>query len=114
MVEAGPGGGGMRCTVFLCEDDRSGHEALADVLRRRAAALDGVSATVWRGIEGFGASGRLRAERLPDLARGLPLVLEVVGPAMLVEGFVASLHDLARGSLVTTEAVVLPAPAGLA
>ncbi len=102
--------GARRCMVFLCEDDRAGRVPLADLLEQRARALDGVQVMRRRGIEGFGSSGRLRAERLPDLARGLPVVLDVAGTAGPVGDFVAALHELAPGVLVTVEPVAVPAP----
>lgn len=98
--------------VFLCEDDhdRAAGGSLADLVVRRALALDGVRVTRRRGIEGFGTSGRLRAERLPDLARGLPVVLDVVGPAGAVGELASALHELAPGVLVTVETVAAAAP----
>jgi PII-like signaling protein len=95
----------IRLMVFLTEDDRVGHAATAEVLFERARALGLAGATLWRGIEGFGASGRLRASRLPDLARGLPLVLEVIDKQSSIEAFLSVVRELAAGSLVTTEEV---------
>lgn len=91
--------------VFLTEDDRCGHRSVAEALLDKARARGLAGATVWRGIEGFGASGHLRASRLPDLARGLPLVLEVIDSPSHVEEFLADVRDLAAGALVTTETV---------
>ncbi len=64
-------------------------------------------ATVWRGIEGFGATGHLRAARLPDLARGLPLVVEVIDDEQAVDAFLPVVRELATGALVTTETVTI-------
>lgn len=96
--------------VFLCEDDRVGHLPAADLLLRRARASGAVSARLWRGLEGFGATGHLRAARLPDLARGLPLLVEVVGDARAVAELVEAVAELAPGALVTLEAAD-PTPA---
>ena len=99
--------------VFLCEDDRSGHRAAADVLLERARAQGLAAAMLWRAVEGFGATGHLRAQRLPDLARGLPLVLEIVNAAEDVAAFLPVVREVASGALVTTEPVQLLAdPAG--
>lgn len=89
--------------VFLCEDDRVGHRAAADVLIERARASGAASARLWRGVEGFGATGHLRAARLPDLARGLPLLVEVVAEAAAVDALVEVVGVLAPGALVTLE-----------
>jgi PII-like signaling protein len=96
----------IKLTAFLTEDDRTGHHATAEVLAERAR-LAGLAVHLRRALEGFGTSRHLRAERLPDLGRGLPLVLDVVGPADAVAGFATALAELAAGTLVIEE----PAPA---
>lgn len=101
-----------RLLIFLSEDDRVGHREVADLLLERAHERGLAGATVWRGIEGFGATGHLRAARLPDLARGLPLVVEVIDDEAAVDAFLPVVRELAQGALVTTEAVtVAPADA---
>ncbi|MDA8295816.1 MAG: DUF190 domain-containing protein [Actinomycetota bacterium] len=100
-----------RLVVFLTEDDRTGHRATAEVLLERARASGLAGATLWRGIEGFGATGHLRAERLPDLARGLPLVLEVIDEQVSIAAFLPTLRESAAGALVTMEPVEIAGPA---
>jgi hypothetical protein len=62
-------------------------------------------ATLWRAIEGFGATGHVRAARMPDLARGLPLVVEVIDSAEKVDGFLKLVEELCPDAFVTTEQV---------
>ena len=103
----------VRLMVFLSEDDRVGHRSVAGMLLERAREAGLAGATIWRGIEGFGASGRVRTARLPDLARGLPLVLEVIDDESSITAFLPIVHELGAGSLVTTEVVHMswpPAP----
>jgi PII-like signaling protein len=101
------GEGVTRIAVYLTEDDRTGHHGTAELLAERGRAA-GAQATIRRGSEGFGASGHLRAERLPDLARGLPLVVELVAAAEVLTSVLADVQELAPGALVTTEQ--LPSP----
>lgn len=105
MSESGPveWTDATRLTVYLTEDDRHQHRSLAELICdfARDAGIAGV--TVWRGIEGFGATGRVRAERLPDLARGLPLVVEVIDTPERVAAVVPGLRALVGDSLVTLE-----------
>lgn len=97
----------IRVMVFLSEDDRSEHHGLAEVLLGRARE-DGIAgATLWRGIEGFGATGHLRGTRFPDVDLGLPLVLEVVDAPEGIEEFLSAVHELAPGSFVTCEDVTV-------
>lgn len=100
-----------RLLIFLSEDDRVGHRGVAELLLERAHERGIAGATVWRAIEGFGANGHLRAARLPDLARGLPLVVEVIDAEEAVEAFLPIVRELATGALVTSEAVTIT-PAG--
>jgi uncharacterized protein len=94
-----------RLMVFLTEDDRIDHHSVAEVLMGRARDAGLAGATVWKGSEGFGPSGHLRAERLPDLARGLPLVVEVIDVEYRIASFLPIVRELAAGALVTTEVV---------
>ena len=94
-----------RLMVFLTEDDRIGHHSVAEALLERARDAGLAGATIWRGSEGFGPSGHLRAERLPDLARGLPLVVEVIDVEERITNFLPIVREIAAGALVTTEVV---------
>ncbi|MGA2209333.1 MAG: DUF190 domain-containing protein [Acidimicrobiales bacterium] len=96
---------GTRLTVYLTEDDRAGRRCLYEVLLERAREDGMAGASIWRGIEGFGASGRLRTSRFPDAANGLPVAVEVIDLPERVEAFLAVVRLLAPGSLVTREAV---------
>jgi PII-like signaling protein len=98
--------------VFLTEDDRLGHRPLADVLVSEAQQAGLAGATVWRATEGFGRSGHLRTTRFPDVARGLPLVFEVVDRPDKVAAFVPTVRELAPDALVTTEPVTVGERAG--
>jgi PII-like signaling protein len=94
-----------RVMVFFSEDDKIGHRGLHLVLLERARDEGLAGATVWRGIEGFGASGAIRTSRFPDAATGLPLVLELIDTPERVEAFLPVLHELAPGALITREQV---------
>lgn len=99
-----------RLMVFLTEDDRFAHHSLAEVLLERARDVGLAGATIWRCAEGFGPDGHLRAERLPDLARGLPLVLEIIDEEERITAFVPLVRELADGALVTLESVRISRP----
>jgi PII-like signaling protein len=106
-----------RIVVFLSEDDRSGHHGLHETLLNRAREDGLAGATVWRGIEGFGASGRIRTSRFPDAMIGLPVTVELIDTPERIEAFLPVVKELAPGSLVTREEVRVthfgasPAPA---
>ena len=91
--------------VFLSEDDRVEHHSAAEAVLKAAHNAGLAGATIWRGIEGFGATGHLRTTRFPDLARGLPLVVEIIDNEAAINKFLPVLQEFALGALVTTEAV---------
>lgn len=101
---------GARVFVFLSEDDRYGHHRADEELLQRARAAGVAGATVWRGVEGFGASGHLRTTRFPDVADGLPLVLEVVDVPDRVDSFLREVRDVMPDALVTREEVRMSLP----
>ena len=94
-----------RVMVFLSEDDRVAHHGLHEALLNRAREDGMAGATVWRGIEGFGASGRFRTARFPDAATGLPLALELIDAPERIEAFLQVVRELAPGCFVTREQV---------
>jgi uncharacterized protein len=103
---------GTRLMIFLTEDDRVGPRSTHDALLQRAREDGMAGATVWRAIEGFGRSGRVRAARFPDVARGLPLVVELIDDEERIESFLPVVAELAPNALVTTEPVGMLRPRG--
>jgi PII-like signaling protein len=58
---------------------------------------------VFRGIEGFGPSHHLSAERLPDISDNLPLMIEIVESQECVERLLPVLDQLVqRGTITVT------------
>lgn len=108
---------GSRIMIFLSEDDRAGHRGLHEELLARAREDGMAGATVWRGVEGFGASGHIRTARFPDGNVGLPLAVEVIDRPERIEAFLPAVIKLAPSSFITKEQVqmsrsgTLPAPA---
>jgi PII-like signaling protein len=98
-------GGAVRVVVYLSEDDRQGRRPMAEVLLEKARQEGLAGATLWRGIEGFGASGHVRTARFPDAAVGLPLALELMDEAHHVEAFLLQVRELVKDCLVTREEV---------
>jgi PII-like signaling protein len=82
-------------------------DALLDYLERSGVA----TAVLLRGVEGFGHSHRLHAERFPDTAPKLPLVAVAVDERERIEPLVAGAAQLVSGGLVTLERARLGAGA---
>ncbi|MGW3010261.1 DUF190 domain-containing protein [Streptomyces sp. NPDC001219] len=102
---AHPGGApALRLTVLVGEQDTWHHKPLyAEVVHRaREAGLAGAS--VFRGIEGFGAGSLIHTQRLLSLSEELPVAIVVVDTAERVRSFLPRLDELlAGGGLVTLD-----------
>jgi PII-like signaling protein len=98
-------GPAQRLTVIVGESDTVGHRPLYTeiVHRAHAAGLDGAS--VFRGIEGFGATGRVHTTRILSLAEDLPVSIVIVDTVQRVQAFLSELEEVVVDGLVVVEDV---------
>ena len=93
--------------VFIGESDKLGHLPLYEVIFKQARDADLAGATVLKGVLGYGASARIRTQKILDLSSDLTMVLEIVDEAEKIEAFQKSLSELfdraGCGGLVTLE-----------
>jgi PII-like signaling protein len=94
---------GKLLRIFIGEDDehdgRPLYEAIVRLLREEGLA----GATVFRGIEGFGASSRIHTAKVLRLSADLPIVIECVDRADNVERVLPLLDAMISEGLVTVE-----------
>ncbi|MCW7988096.1 DUF190 domain-containing protein [Streptomyces sp. SID8375] len=102
---ASPGGTpALRLTVLVGEQDAWHHKPLyAEVVHRaREAGLAGAS--VFRGIEGFGATSLIHTQRLLSLSEELPVAIVAVDTEERIRSFLPQLDELLTdGGTVTLE-----------
>jgi PII-like signaling protein len=98
-------GSAKRLTIFVGESDHHHHHSLSSeiVLRARKAGLAGAS--VFRGSEGFGATGHLHTSRLLSLSEDLPVAIVLVDEPERIEAFLPQLDELVTGGLVILDDV---------
>jgi PII-like signaling protein len=94
---------GRRLSVFIGEYDRYRHRSLAEAILERAREEGLAGATMMRGIEGFGPSGRLKTTRLLSSSDDLPILIEIVDDARRIERFVTILERMIEDGLVVVE-----------
>jgi len=94
-----------RLTIFIGESDRHGHTPLATEIVQRAHAAGLAGATVFRGVEGYGASNHVHTTRILSLSDDLPMAVVIVDSDERIAGFVAELDELVTEGLVTVEDV---------
>ncbi|QLE72125.1 DUF190 domain-containing protein [Streptomyces rectiverticillatus] len=107
-------GRALRLTVFLTESDRWEHRPLSTEIVHRAHTAGLAGATVFRGVEGYGASSVVHTTRLLSLSEDLPVTVVIVDTEERVRAFLPLLGVVTGERLVTLEPVEVPrlGPAG--
>ena len=98
-------GPAKRLTILIGESDRYKHHPLCTEIVHRAHAAGLAGASVFRGIEGFGASSQVHTARLLSLSEDLPVAVVIVDDAERIERFALSLDELITEGLVVIDDV---------
>ncbi|NUU25964.1 MAG: DUF190 domain-containing protein [Streptomycetaceae bacterium] len=93
-------GPALRVTIFVGDDDTWHHRPLYAEIVRRAHAAGLAGASVFRGVEGFGASSRVHTSRLLSLSEDLPVAIVIVDTSERVRAFLPQLDELVSEGLV--------------
>ena len=102
-----------RLTVFVGESDRHGHTPLATEITTRAHAAGLAGVSVFRGIEGYGASSHVHTTRILSLSDDLPVAVVIVDTADAIDAFLPVLEELLEGgglAVLDDVTVVRPGP----
>ena len=75
------------------------YQAIVELLRRRHYA----GATVLRGITGFGATAKVRTDRIEVLSLDLPIIVECVETEENIQTILPELDAMIGGGLITLE-----------
>lgn len=93
--------------VFVGESDKLGHLPLYEAIVKQARDADLAGATVLKGVMGFGATARIRTQKILDLSSDLPMLIEIVDEEDKISVFQDILSNLFEqagcGGLVTLE-----------
>ncbi len=100
-------GTGKLLRIFVGESDLFRGHALYEAIVRRARELGLAGATVWRGIEGYGAASRIHTAKILRLSEDLPMLIEIVDTEEKIRAalpeFDAMIEASGGGGLVTLE-----------
>jgi hypothetical protein len=101
-------GEGKLLRIFIGEADRWHGRPLYTALVEKARELGLAGATVWRGIEGYGAGSRIHTARILRLSENLPVIVEIVDGEEQIRAALPTLDAMIEaaggGGLVTLEA----------
>lgn len=98
-------GSAMRLTVFVGETDQWRHKPLYAEIVHRAHAAGLAGASVFRGMEGYGASNHIHTTRLLSLSEDLPLAVVIVDAEPRIRAFLPQLDELVAEGLVILDEV---------
>ncbi len=98
-------GPAQRLTILIGESDQYRHRPLYTEIVHRARKMGLAGASVFRGIEGFGASSRIHTSRLLSLSEDLPIAVVIVDVPERISAFVAELDELVTEGLVIVDPV---------
>ncbi|MEU8793581.1 DUF190 domain-containing protein [Streptomyces sp. NPDC048643] len=93
-------GSALRVTIFIGENDTWHRKPLYAEIVHRAHAAGLAGASVFRGIEGFGASSLIHTSRLLSMSEDLPVAVIVVDTEERVRAFLPQLDELVTEGLV--------------
>lgn len=94
-----------RLTIFIGESDRHGHTPLATEIVQRAHKAGLAGASVFRGVEGYGASNHIHTTRILSLSDDLPIAVIIVDSDERIRAFLTELDELINEGLVIVEDV---------
>lgn len=100
-----PHGMATRLTIFVGESHTwHQHPLYAEIVHRaHRAGLAGAS--VFRGIEGFGASSRIHTNRLFALGQQVPVAIVIVDDDEPIKAFLPQLDEIVQQGLVILDEV---------
>ncbi|MEU4131654.1 DUF190 domain-containing protein [Streptomyces wuyuanensis] len=93
-------GRALRVTIFIGENDVWHHRPLYTEIVHRAHEAGLAGASVFQGIEGFGASSLIHTQRLLSLSENLPVAIVIVDDEQRIRAFLPRLDELVTEGLV--------------
>ncbi|MBT2408701.1 MULTISPECIES: DUF190 domain-containing protein [unclassified Streptomyces] len=93
-------GRALRVTIIVGENDIWHHKPVYTEIVHRAHKAGLAGASVFRGIEGFGASSLIHTQRLLSLSEDLPVAVVIVDSEERVRDFLPQLDELVAEGLV--------------
>jgi PII-like signaling protein len=98
-------GKATRLTILLGDADHYQHRPVYTEIVHRAHAFGLAGASVFRGMEGFGASRHVHTTHILSLSEDLPVAVVIVDAADRIAAFLPQLDELVTEGLVMTDEV---------
>lgn len=95
-------GRGKLLKIYIGETDQYHGSPLYHAIVVKARQLGLAGATVYRGLEGFGADSRIHTANILRLSEDLPIVVEIVDKPERIDSFLPELDKMVTKGLVVT------------
>ncbi len=96
-------GDARRLRIYIGENDKYKGKPLYHAIVLKAKELGLAGATVFRGIEGFGANSRVHSARVLTLSSDLPVLIDMVDSIEYIEKIMPFLNETVTEGLITIE-----------
>lgn len=96
-------GAAKRLRIYIGETDHWHGQPLYHAIIQKAKELDMAGATVFRGLEGYGANSRIHTAKILDLSTDLPVLVEIVDSDEYIAKFLPHLDVMVQEGLVTID-----------
>ncbi len=94
---------GQLLRIFIGENDKYERQPLYEWIVRKAQEFGLAGATVFRGLEGFGAHSQVHTAKILRLSSDLPIVIEIVDTSEKIEQFMPIIDHAIQEGLATLE-----------
>ena len=98
-------GPALRLTILVGESDQWRHHPVYTEIVHRAHTAGLAGASVFRGIEGYGASSHVHTTRILSLSEDLPVAVIIIDAAQRVRDFLPQLDELIAEGIVLIDPV---------
>ena len=86
--------------IHFGEDDQWQGRPLYEAIVERCRKLDIAGATVYRGIQGFGASTRIRRPHLLQFSADAPILVQIIDTAENIQRLIPALDEMVKEGLI--------------
>ncbi len=100
-------GQARKLRIYIGENSKYLGKPLYQAIVLKAKEMGMAGASVFRGIEGFGPSSRIKTARLLDLSADLPILVEIVDGVEYIDLFMPFLDEAVNEGMITVEDVDL-------
>jgi hypothetical protein len=91
--------------IYFTEDDKWQGESLYKAIVAKSMELGIAGATVYRGIEGFGASARIYHAHSLSVSKNAPVMVTVIDTEEQIQKLIPHLDQMIAGGLIASSKV---------